>query len=170
MEKDSFGVVDYVVFSIMLLISALIGVWQACVGGKQNTTAEYLLADRRMNFLPVSISVLVSYLSAISLLGLPAEIFFYGTQFYLTIIGMVLTCCVANAIFLPMFRRIRITCVNEVRIRACFFRGPIATGHCNLAAIMAEGRLLYRVFKVRARTDHHVVTSKFSCSWLWRQR
>lgn len=113
MEKDSFGVVDYVVFSIMLLISALIGVWQACVGGKQNTTAEYLLADRRMNFLPVSISVLVSYLSAISLLGLPAEIFFYGTQFYLTLIGMVLTCCVANAVFLPMFRRIRITCINE---------------------------------------------------------
>lgn len=129
MEEDSFGVVDYVVFSIMLLISALIGVWQACVGGKQNTTAEYLLADRRMNFLPVSISVLVSYLSAISLLGLPAEIFFYGTQFYLTIIGMVLTCCVANAVFLPMFRRIRITCINEVRIKSPF----LSRSHCDRA-------------------------------------
>ena len=131
MEKDSFGVVDYVVFSIMLLISALIGVWQACVGGKQNTTAEYLLADRRMNFLPVSISVLVSYLSAISLLGLPAEIFFYGTQFYLTIIGMVLACCVVNAVFLPMFRR----------IKSPFLSRSHCTGHSKLA-IMAVGLIV----------------------------
>lgn len=118
MADDRFSVVDYVVFSIMLLISALIGIWHACMGGKQKTTAEYLLADRRMNHWPVSISILVSFLSAITLLGLPAEIYTYGTQFYVTIIGYFVICGVVSTVFIPMFRRIHITCVNEVRIRA----------------------------------------------------
>ena len=69
---DRFSVVDYVVFSVMLLISALIGIWYGCgPGGKQKTTAEYLLGDRQMKNWPVAISLLVSYLSAITILGLP---------------------------------------------------------------------------------------------------
>ena len=114
MADDRFSVGDYVVFSIVLLISALIGIWHACKGGKQKTTAEYLLANRRLSFWPVSISILVSFLSAITLLGLPGEIYSYGTQFYLTIIGYVFVCSAVSTVFVPMFRRINITCVNEV--------------------------------------------------------
>ena len=115
MADDRFSVGDYVVFSIVLLISALIGIWHACKGGKQKSTAEYLLANRRLNFWPVSISILVSFLSAITLLGLPGEIYSYGTQFYLTMIGYVIICSVVSTVFVPMFRRINITCVHEVR-------------------------------------------------------
>ena len=115
MADDRFSVVDYVVFSIMLLISALIGIWHAFMGGKQKTTAEYLLANRTMSCFPVSISILVSFLSAITLLGLPAEIYTYGTQFYLSVIGYVILCAIVSTVFIPMYRRINITCVNEVR-------------------------------------------------------
>jgi len=130
MADDRFSVGDYVVFSIVLLISALIGIWHACKGGKQKSTAEYLLANRRLNFWPVSISILVSFLSAITLLGLPGEIYSYGTQFYLTMIGYVIICSVVSTVFVPMFRRINITCVHEyleerysvgMRMVGCFF-------------------------------------------------
>ena len=115
MADDRFSVIDYVVFSIMLLISALIGIWYGCgPGGKQKTTAEYLLGDRQMKNWPVAISILVSFLSAITLLGLPAEIYTYGTQFYLVIVSYVLICATVSTVFIPMFRRIRITSVNEV--------------------------------------------------------
>ncbi|RMX60095.1 hypothetical protein pdam_00004501 [Pocillopora damicornis] len=115
MAEDHFSVVDYVVFSIMLLISALIGIWYGCGpgGNKQRTTAEYLLGDRQMKNWPVAISILVSFLSAITLLGLPAEIYTYGTQFYLIIISYVLICIPVGAVYIPMFRRIKITSVNE---------------------------------------------------------
>lgn len=116
MAGDRFSVVDYVVFAVMLLISAFIGVWHACRGGKQNTTEEYLLANRKMKFLPVSISILLSFLSAITLLGIPAEIYVYGAQFFMTTIAYLLICIVVSTVFIPMFRRIKLTSVHEVRV------------------------------------------------------
>ena len=122
MADDRFSVVDYVVFSIMLLISALIGIWHGCgPGGKQKTTAEYLLGDRQMKNWPVAISILVSFLSAITLLGLPAEIYTYGTQFYMVVISYIFICATVATVFIPMFRRIKITSVNEVRTSICYF-------------------------------------------------
>ena len=115
-----FSVVDYVVFSVMLLLSALIGIWYGCGGGKQITTAEYLLGDRQMKSWPIAISILVSFLSAISLLGLPGEIYTYGTQFYVVILSYVLTCAATSIVYIPMFRRIKITSVNEVRKSTAF--------------------------------------------------
>ena len=113
---ERFSVVDYVVFSVMLLLSALIGIWYGCgPGGRQNTTAEYLLGNRQMKSWPIAISILVSFLSAISLLGLPGEIYTYGTQFYVVILSYVLVCAATSTVYIPMFRRIKITSVNEVR-------------------------------------------------------
>lgn len=129
--RDKFSVVDYVVFSIMLLISALIGIWYGCgPGGKQKTTAEYLLANRKMRHFPVAISLLVSYLSAITLLGVPSEIYTYGAQYYVLIVSYFIICGTVAVVFVPMFRRVNITCANEylelrfsvgVRIVGCLF-------------------------------------------------
>ena len=117
MADDRFSVVDYVVFSIMLLISALIGIWYGCgPGGKQKTTAEYLLANRKMRQFPVAISLLVSYLSAITLLGVPSEIYTYGAQYYVLIVSYFIICGTVAVVFVPMFRRVNITCANEVSL------------------------------------------------------
>lgn len=131
MANDRFSVVDYVVFSIMLLISALIGVWYGCgPGGKQKTTAEYLLGNRKMRHFPVAISLLVSYLSAITLLGVPSEIYTYGAQYYVLILSYFIICGTVAVVFVPMFRRVNITCANEylelrfsvgVRMVGCVF-------------------------------------------------
>ena len=117
MADGRFSIVDYVVFSVMLLISALIGVWYGCgPGGKQKTTAEYLLGDRQMKNWPVAISLLVSYLSAITLLGVPSEIYTYGARYYVLIISYFIICFTVAVIFVPMFRRVNITCANEVSL------------------------------------------------------
>ena len=39
---------DYLVFAGMLVVSAVIGVYYACIGGKQSTTNEFLMAGRNM--------------------------------------------------------------------------------------------------------------------------
>lgn len=124
MANDRFSVVDYVVFSIMLLISALIGVWYGCgPGGKQKTTSEYLLGNRKMRHFPVAISLLVSYLSAITLLGVPSEIYTYGAQYYVLILSYFIICGTVAIVFVPMFRRVNLTCANEVRLTvySCHF-------------------------------------------------
>ena len=48
---------DYVVFSASILISIGVGIYHAIAKGGQNTTDKYLLGDRKMHFLPVTISL-----------------------------------------------------------------------------------------------------------------
>ena len=66
-----FGIINYVVFFAMLLVSALIGVFYWYRGNK--TTEDFLLASRSMSTLPMTLSLAASFLSAITLLGTPAE-------------------------------------------------------------------------------------------------
>ena len=49
-------------------------------GGRQATTEEFLMGDRQMSVLPVTLSLLASFISAITLLGTPSEVFLNGTQ------------------------------------------------------------------------------------------
>ena len=62
---------DYLVFAIMLLCSVSIGIIYAIRDRKksQNKTEDFFLAGRKMSVLPVTVSIYVSYLSAVSFLG-----------------------------------------------------------------------------------------------------
>lgn len=117
METDAtFHIVDYVVFAIVLLLSAGIGIFYAVVGGKQKTTQEFFMADRSMTSLPVAISVLASFFSASTLLGNPAEIYQYGTQFWISVFGAMCAPVTGALLFGPMFFRLRIVSVFEVHV------------------------------------------------------
>ena len=50
-----FGWEEYVVLSVTLIISALIGVYFACRG--QNSTAEFLMASQQMTLFPTTMSL-----------------------------------------------------------------------------------------------------------------
>lgn len=58
MDSLTFEWPDYLVFAIVLGMSAAIGFYYACSGGKQQTTKEYLLADKNMHWFPVASSLL----------------------------------------------------------------------------------------------------------------
>ncbi len=62
-SKSDFSPWDYVVFSLVLALSAAIGIFYGCTGGKQKTTQEFLMADRQMTVLPVALSLLASFMS-----------------------------------------------------------------------------------------------------------
>lgn len=56
-----FGVTDYLVVSVMLLVSSVIGIYYRMTGGQQKTNNEYLLADRNMSALPVAFSLMARF-------------------------------------------------------------------------------------------------------------
>lgn len=87
-------------------------------GGRQKTTAEYLLADKSMGVLPVSFSLMASFMSAITLLGVSAEVYFYGAQFILINISYIIGSPIAAYVFLPIFYKLKLTSVYEVWIYA----------------------------------------------------
>ncbi|KAF8763788.1 putative sodium-dependent multivitamin like protein [Argiope bruennichi] len=64
------GISDYVVIALVLGVSASIGLYFRFTGGRQKTLEEFLLAGRNMAIPPVAFSLLATYISAISLLGL----------------------------------------------------------------------------------------------------
>ena len=116
-----YSVWDYVVFGLVLAISAGIGVFYGCSAGKQKTTKEYLMANRSMGVFPMSLSVVASFLSAITILGTPAEIYVNGTQYWLICLAMPLAISLSAHFFLPVFYRLNITSVFEVRIFSIAF-------------------------------------------------
>ncbi|KAK2170802.1 hypothetical protein NP493_1139g00056 [Ridgeia piscesae] len=104
---------DYAVFILMLTISAGIGMYYGCTGGKQSTTKEFLMADRNMGVLPVSLSMLASFMSGITVLGAPAEVYVFGSQYWMIWIGYVIMIPVCAYLFLPVFYNLQLTSVFE---------------------------------------------------------
>lgn len=57
-----FTAIDYGIFIVMLIGSALVGVYYGFVAKKkQNNTAEYLLGEHQITLIPIGVSLIVSY-------------------------------------------------------------------------------------------------------------
>lgn len=110
---SSFSVVDYVVFGLLLLLSLVIGLYHACRGWGRHTVGELLLADRKMGCLPVALSLLATFQSAVAILGAPAEIYRFGTQYWFLGCSYFLGLLIPAHIFIPVFYRLRLTSAYE---------------------------------------------------------
>jgi len=72
---------DYLILVGFLVISLAIGIYHSLTGGRQRTIAEFIMGNRRLKVIPTAISLLVSFYSAATMLGLTAEMYLYGAQF-----------------------------------------------------------------------------------------
>uniref|UniRef100_A0A2D4I6R7 Sodium-coupled monocarboxylate transporter 1 n=1 Tax=Micrurus lemniscatus lemniscatus TaxID=129467 RepID=A0A2D4I6R7_MICLE len=139
-----FAVSDYVVFGIMLLMSAVIGVYYAFAGGGQRTREAFLMGGRSMTAFPVALSLTASFMSAVTILGTPAEIYRYGGMFSLFAISYMLMVVISAEIFLPVFYRLKITSTYEYlelrfnkQLRLC------GTGLFIILTILYTGIVIY---------------------------
>ncbi|KAK6963818.1 sodium-coupled monocarboxylate transporter 1 [Biomphalaria glabrata] len=112
-DKKTFSVADYIVFIATLAISAVIGIFYAIKDRRQQSTKQFLMADNSMRFLPISLSVLASFFSASTLLGTPAEIYQFGTMYWISAFGAVFAPLAGALLFGPMFFRIKVVSVFE---------------------------------------------------------
>ena len=112
--KQRFHSADITIFLASLSVSIGIGVYHAATGGKQRTTREYLMADHQLRTLPASLSMLVSFVSAILVLGTPAEMYTRGTQLLLKTVGYCVACFVSSLLFVPLFYSIKVNSSFEV--------------------------------------------------------
>ncbi|KAJ3606198.1 hypothetical protein NHX12_025719 [Muraenolepis orangiensis] len=108
-----FSTVDYVIFVLLLVASAGIGLYYAFSGGRQRTTQEFLLADRSMSCLPVSLSLLATFQSAVAILGAPSEVYTFGTQYWFLGCSYFLGLLIPAHVFIPVFYRLRLSSAYE---------------------------------------------------------
>uniref|UniRef100_A0A7N8XRF6 Solute carrier family 5 member 6a n=2 Tax=Mastacembelus armatus TaxID=205130 RepID=A0A7N8XRF6_9TELE len=108
-----FTTVDYVIFTVLLVASAGIGLFYAFSGGRQRTTQEFLMADRSMSCLPVSLSLLATFQSAVAILGAPSEVYTFGTQYWFLGCSYFLGLLIPAHVFIPVFYRLRLSSTYE---------------------------------------------------------
>ncbi len=89
LQNMELHIADYIIFVLALLLSAGVGIYYAIKpkimrNSAHNTgiseTNEFLMGGRKMPIIPVALSVLVTFLSGIALLGIPAEIYYHGKK------------------------------------------------------------------------------------------
>ncbi|ELU01000.1 hypothetical protein CAPTEDRAFT_107400 [Capitella teleta] len=105
---------DYLIFAFFLLASLAIGVYHAFSGNKQRTTQEFIMADRNLKVLPTVLSLVVSFQSALLILGNPAEVYSYGTQqWFGSLIGFTIAVLIAERLLVPWIFPLKLTSVYE---------------------------------------------------------
>ncbi|KAM4018369.1 sodium-coupled monocarboxylate transporter 2 isoform 2-T2 [Anomaloglossus baeobatrachus] len=108
-----FVVWDYVVFAALLVISASIGVFFAIKERKNKTSNEFLVGGRQMTCGPVALSLTASFMSAITVLGTPAEVVRFGAYYLFFIISYTFVITLSAELFVPVFYRSGITSTYE---------------------------------------------------------
>lgn len=105
---------DYVVFVLLLVLSLAIGLYHACRGWGRHTIGQLQMADRKMGCLPVALSLLATFQSAVAILGVPSEIYRFGTQYWFLGCSYFLGLLIPAHIFIPVFYRLHLTSAYEV--------------------------------------------------------
>ncbi|XP_038220122.1 putative sodium-dependent multivitamin transporter isoform X3 [Zerene cesonia] len=113
MVQVMFGTWDYVIMVATLIASVVIGLYFKFTGGKQKTNEEYLLADRNMSIFPVAVSLMASFMSAITLLGVSAENYYYGMIFVVINLSYGIATPIASHLYLPVFFGLQKTSTYE---------------------------------------------------------
>lgn len=143
-EINTLGWIDYLVITMMLCISVGIGIYYRFSGGRQKTmdviilslrksslkrnyslltlccnegqwvSQEYFIASRSMGIVPVAIALVVSFMSAVTLLGVSAENYTYGTQFIVINLAYLIGTPIVCYGFLPVFFKLQATSAYEV--------------------------------------------------------
>uniref|UniRef100_H2Z0D0 Sodium-coupled monocarboxylate transporter 1 n=1 Tax=Ciona savignyi TaxID=51511 RepID=H2Z0D0_CIOSA len=125
----TFSTADYAVFGSLFLVSAFIGLYFAFVDRNKKTSENYLLAGRSMNGWPVALSLTASFMSAITVLGTPAEIYIYGTMFWWFMISYTIVAIVTATVFVPVFYKLGISSTYEY-LEMRFGRSVRVAGTC----------------------------------------
>lgn len=135
--RDHFKPLDYFIFAGMLMISASIGIYYACKD-VHKSYEEFIMGGRRLHYVPVGISITASFVSSITMLGTPAEIYRYGLQFSLMAVSYTLMMVIYAHIFMPIYHRLQFTSIYEASRRGAEesllrelvrARGPSLLGH-----------------------------------------
>ena len=120
-HDKNFSIFDYLVFIALLFASSLIGIYFAWRTRHAKNPDDFFTGGRKLAIFPVTMSLVASFMSTNTLLGVPAEVFQVGTQFMMQIISITFVVILAAEVFMPVYYNLNITSVNEVRLSVNLF-------------------------------------------------
>uniref|UniRef100_A0A3Q3JII4 Solute carrier family 5 member 5 n=1 Tax=Monopterus albus TaxID=43700 RepID=A0A3Q3JII4_MONAL len=162
-SRPGFVLADYAVFATMLLVSMAIGLFQALKKKPGNGSADdFFTGGRSMPAVPVGLSLCASFMSAVQVLGVPAETYRYGFKFLYMCLGQSINSLLTAYLFLPVFFRLGITSTNQY-LKMRFGRGMQLLGSVQfLVATVRKIWLFPLVIPVFSATGLNIWASLFS--------
>ncbi|KAK3526795.1 hypothetical protein QTP70_033563 [Hemibagrus guttatus] len=109
----TFQVWDYVVFACLFVVSSGIGVFFAIKERKKVSSKEFLVGGRQLTCGPVALSLTASFMSAVTVIGTPSDVYRFGAAFIIFGIAYTLMVLFTAELFLPVFYRSGITSTYE---------------------------------------------------------
>jgi SSS family transporter len=102
--------IDWVVLIATLAAIVIYGVWK---GRRQRRLAEYLLADRRMQWYTIALSVMATQASAITFLSTPGQAYTDGMRFVQFYLGLPIAMVILSITAVPIYHRLKVFTAYE---------------------------------------------------------
>lgn len=112
--SGTFQAGDYVVFALLFVVSSGIGVFFAIKEWKKESSQDFLVGGRQMSCGPVALSLTASFMSAVTVIGAPSDVYRYGASYIIFGIAYTFVVFLTAEVFLPVFYRSGITSTYEV--------------------------------------------------------
>ncbi|CBY33616.1 unnamed protein product [Oikopleura dioica] len=129
----------------MLIASALVGIYFAYKSRKNSeNVTDFLMAGRSMHCFPTSLSIMCTALSAITILGTPAEFYNYGGMYIWSIAGYFMAISFSSEVFIPVFYNLGINTAYEyLELRFCRKVRKATTIMFMVANVISTGVVIY---------------------------
>jgi SSS family transporter len=101
---------DWVVLIATLAAIVLYGVWK---GRRQRRLAQYLLADRQLQWYTVALSVMATQASAITFLSTPGQAYTDGMRFVQFYLGLPIAMVILSITAVPIYQRLKVFTAYE---------------------------------------------------------
>ncbi|XP_016973085.2 sodium-coupled monocarboxylate transporter 1 [Drosophila rhopaloa] len=131
MDNYRFGTADYIVFIGMTTISIATGLYFGWIKKSKKSAEstppnvvlpeptkqhfgskkmnEYLMGSRNLKVFPVGMSLIASFISGVTMLGAPSEIYYFGTQYCLIVVAICIQGLAVSYIYLPVFSALQVS-------------------------------------------------------------
>jgi len=134
---------DFVVFGVVLSISAVIGILFG-FRDRNKSSKEYMLGGGNVAPIPVAMSLATTFISSITILSTPGEYANYGTMYNYIIVTYIIITTLSVEVFAPMYKEFGLTSLYEyLEIRYNWRVRYLATTEFIIQNIMYCGMVIY---------------------------
>jgi SSS family solute:Na+ symporter len=136
--------IDWIVLVATLLLIVAYGVWK---GRRQRLLASYLLADRKLRFPTIALSIMATQASAITFLSTPGQAYVDGMRFVQFYLGLPVAMVILAITAVPIFHRLKVFTAYE------YLETRFGVGTHTLTAILF---LIQRGYRTASRFTHRL--------------
>lgn len=105
---------DYVTFVTLVAATASVGIYHAIKArGQKKTARDFLITNQDLGLIPLALSSVATYLSAVGMLGFPMETFMHGIQCFAMCFQFFLMIIPSCFFFIPVMYNLQIRSIFE---------------------------------------------------------